>query len=136
MPLALFEPSIFHFFLFLVLALVTIGLPIFKNTADYFEYLAYIFPALAAFAGGAGIYFSERLATVKFLNWEKSFQVGALLYSISVTTICAGLFSFILYKKQLEIIAYAMIFPLGLAFAVFFTWLRYKKIKKRKSKLI
>ncbi|CAD0313556.1 hypothetical protein [Xanthomonas hortorum] len=135
MPLAPFEPSIFHFFLFLVLALVIIGLPIFKNTADYFEYLAYISPALAAFAGGAGIYFSERPATVKLLNWEKSFQVGALLYSISVATICVGLVFFILYKRQSENIAYAMIFPPGLACAVFFAWLRYKKIKRANSRI-
>ncbi len=132
-PMALFEPSIFHFFLFLVLAFVIVGIPIFKNTADYFEYLAYIFPALATFAGGAGIYFSERPATVKLLHWKKSFQIDALLYAISVATICAGLIFFILYKKQLENIAYAMIFPPGLACAVFFAWLRYKKLKNKKD---
>ncbi|MGS0603893.1 hypothetical protein ACQEPW_016840 [Xanthomonas oryzae pv. oryzicola] len=135
MPVALFELSIFHFFFFLVLALVIVGFLIFKNTADYFEYLAYIFPALAAFAGGAGIYFSEKPVEVELLFWKKSFQVGALLYAISVATICAGLICFILYKKQLENIAYGMIFPPGLACAVFFAWLRYKKIKKAISRI-
>ena len=132
-PVAVFEPSIFHFFGFLFLSLIIVGVPVFGKTKDYYEYLAYIFPALAAFAGGSGIYFSARPATIGFFGWKKSFPVDALLYTISVFMIFAGLICFILYKKQVANIFYAMVFPPGLACAVFFSWRRYKKLAKERN---